>query len=471
MYTSRILACAGVLAVGAVAMSTTMARTGENEARGPAQDPLDPTSLRPGAWQPRGGDQVTSGTAFNPAISVIIDGMYFTDNVQGDSRELIGEIDGFGAGHHHHGDGHAHGELQRGFNLREVELAFSATVDPYFDAFVMMVFDGGEFELEEAYVTTRSLPAGLQVKLGRFLSDIGYVNRQHPHSWLFYDRPLVNELLFGDHGLQETGAQLSWMPRTPFYSRFGVELLQGENDGVASYIGELDAIGGTGRGFDEEPGPRLYTGFARFAPDLGFNHALQVGLFYGYSSVYQAEDEHSTRFEDYDGNVRFRGTDWVYKYDPGGRYGRGTLVLQAEYARRKRNIDRQDIYFTCHPAGIACDAPGNQFQPGDIVNVQSFVQEQDGYYLQGVYGIAPRWNMGARYENVGGRNFSGRGSGSRYADSERWALQTTWLPTEFSRLRLQFTRGSFAVDGERERFNQVVLQWQMSIGVHGAHAF
>jgi hypothetical protein len=468
-----IPAVAGSAAIGLLLSSFAAAQgSDESERAGPVRDPLDPPSLRSTAWQVRSGEQVTSGTAFNPAISVILDGMYFTDNVHGESLEMLEEIDGFAGGHHHGDDnGHAHGAFQRGFNLREVEIAFSATVDPYFDAFAMLVWDSGEFELEEAYVSTRSLPAGLQVKLGRFLSDIGYINKQHPHSWYFFDRPLMNELLFGDHGLQENGVQLSWMPRTPFYTRFGIELLQGETSGVANYIGEVDDIAGEERGFGEEPGPRLYTSFVKVAPDLGFNHALQIGLFYGRSTTFQMEDEHSTRFEDWDGSVRFWGTDWVYKYDRGGQYGRGSFLLQGEYAVRKRDIDRQDMYFTCHPASLPCGDPGNQFQPGDLNNVQSFSQEQDGYYLQAVYGIAERWNMGLRHEVVGRKNFNGRGSGTSYDSSKRLALQTTWMPTEFSRLRLQLGRAELAIDGERERFNQVVLQWQMSLGVHGAHSF
>jgi hypothetical protein len=47
----------------------------------------------------------------------------------------------------------------------------------------------------------------------------------------------------------------------------------------------------------------------------------------------------------------------------------------------------------------------------------------------------------------------------------------SFMPTEFSRLRLQYTRGDIAVDGERETFNQVFLQFQVSLGVHGAHTF
>jgi hypothetical protein len=442
------------------------------ETSGPQRDPLDPTNLRQTA-RPIG--QAGTGNAFNPAMSIIVDGAYYWDNVGGEAFEIIEEADGFAMGHgHSHGgdDGHDHGGLDRGFNLREVEFAFSATVDPYFDAFVMFIFDGDDVELEEAFVTTRALPAGLQAKFGKFLSDVGYINKQHPHSWDFSDRPLVSELLFGDHGIQETGVQLSWMAPTSQYLRLGVEALQGETGGIANYLGEEAPINGTERILEDASGPRLFTGFAKFAPDLGFNHALQVGASYGYASSFQNTIEHSTRFEDHEGTASFWGIDGVYKYTPPGSVGgRGSFKLQGEYFYRERDIDRRDVYFACHPASLDCNDPGNQWQIGDVRNEESFKEKQDGYYLQALYGLAPRWNAGARIEQVGLTNETGRGSGQDWDDSRRYSVVLNFMPTEFSRLRLQYSRGDIAVDGEREKFNQVFLQFQMSLGVHGAHTF
>lgn len=441
---------------------------------GPQRDPLDPTNLRQ-AVRPL-NDQVNPGTAFNPAISIIIDGAWYGDNVHGEAMEILREADGFAMGHGHshggNGNGHGHGELDRGFNLREVELAFSATVDPYFDAFARVVFADGEVELEEAFVTTRALPAGLQAKFGKFLSDVGYINKQHPHSWDFFDRPLVSELLFGDHGIQETGVQITWLAPTRQYLRFGVEALQGETAGIANYLGEAAAIAGTDRILEDQAGPRLFTGFAKFAPDLGFDHAMQLGVSYGHASSFQNTIEHSTRYEDHEGTASFWGVDGVYKYSPPGSVGgRGGFKLQGEYYYRKRDIDRRDVYFACHPAGIDCADPAAEWQIGDVRNEQSFSERQDGYYLQALYGLAPRWNAGLRLEQVGLTNRSGRGSGIEWDDSKRYSAVLNFMPTEFSRLRLQYSRGDVAVEGEREKFNQVFLQFQMSLGVHGAHAF
>ena len=49
-----------------------------------------------------------------------------------------------------------------------------------------------ETEIEEAWVQTRKLPAGLQMRTGRFASQIGYLNEQHPHTDDFVQRPLLH---------------------------------------------------------------------------------------------------------------------------------------------------------------------------------------------------------------------------------------------------------------------------------------
>ncbi|AHK80394.1 hypothetical protein M911_15960 [Ectothiorhodospira haloalkaliphila] len=404
---------------------------------------------------PLGGThQVTSGSAFNPDISIIVDTVYF--------NEISGHVDdpaGFEAGHDHGHGGHDHGhDLDEGFNLREIELAFSASVDNYFDAFVMLALDEHDIEVEEAYATTRNLPAGLQIKAGKFLSDIGYINSQHPHDWAFVDRPLVNEFLFGDHGLQETGVQLTWMPNTPFYSRFGIELLQGETEGIAAYEGRED-----GFPFKDESGPRLVTGFAKFAPDLGFDHAAQFGLSYGYARAFQRGETHSSgRQESWDGDSWFAGVDAVYKYDAGRSHGAGDWVLQGEYFYRAIDADYRES------AGAT---------------PTSATTRQDGLYLQATHGIAPRWQVGARAEALGLTNDNALGGfrdaqGQRigfdsFGTSYRYAGNVTFRPTEFSMLRAQVNRADFATedddhDGDGWSF---MLQFQMALGVHGAHEF
>jgi Skp family chaperone for outer membrane proteins len=153
--------------------------------------------------------------SMNPEIAVSIDTVYYNDDTENGVGSFIGEVAGFGHLHADDDHGHDHNHyFDKGFNLREVELYLGASVDPYFTAYTTLAYHPGNFEVEEAVFQTTSIPWGFQVKGGKFLSDFSRINRQHPHEWDFVDRPLISELVFGYHGLLETGAQLSpgWHP-------------------------------------------------------------------------------------------------------------------------------------------------------------------------------------------------------------------------------------------------------------------
>lgn len=465
-----------IFILGAVFMIAGIA-TGSDTDQGPYTDPLDPTPYRlRGAQLGQRTVPVAAGTEFNPAISVIVDFLY------GHFTEDLDDPPGFGMGHDHgHGHGHDHGHgIDEGFQLREVELTFTGTVDPYFDAMAMLGFSDHDVEVEEAFITSRMLPWGLQVKAGKFFSDVGYINKQHMHDWLFADAPWMREYLFGDEGLNEVGIQLSWLPPTDTYLRFGAEILQGESEGVANYIGpgrheivamRPDDAGAPERvrwrasdGLREKEGPRLFTGFAKMAPDIGMNHALQLGVFGGYSRAFQQSDAHSSgRLETWDGDAWFGGLDAVYKYDGQGMLGHRNFVLQAEYMRRWLDLDYRSQQFADGSTLVTTDA-----------NTQSW--EQDGLYVQGVYGIAPRWNVGLRFDALGLVNdgYEGRGTPESFGTSYRYTGQVSYAPTEFSRLRLQAGYTDLAHDDHDHDHADswmIALQYNISLGVHGAHAF
>jgi hypothetical protein len=458
----------------------------------------------PPAPKPGGFGTLTSGTAFNPQISVILDGNYYQDGVDGEGATLVGEA--FMPGrqvHVHeeaegsddiHGDdhGHAHGAMENGFNFRDAEIAFSATVDPYFDAALYLAIDGdGNTELEEGYFQTRSLPYGLRVKGGKFLSDFGYVNRQHPHQWDFVDQNLPYLNLLGDHGLQDTGLQLTWLPELPVYALLGVEALQGNQEIFGATLGDAEQVE-LNLG-DTDNGPRLWTAFAKLAPDLGPKHALQLGVSYAHASQHQEvhthahaapaggdtdqdhehegdhegnpghEDEHVHEGHDHDalvlhetglaGDADLWGVDLVYKYDGDGAQGHRDLKFQAEYLRSIRDLS---VRASAHPEQLGSTWKGTT----------------DGLYAQVVYGFAPRWSAGVRYDVLGLTNELDAPVSEGFGSSDRWTLDITWDLTEFSRLRAQYASSNILVEpGERERFDAFYLQFIVSLGAHGAHSF
>ena len=396
--------------------------------------------------------QVSSGTSFNPSISVIPDFAYYRDNRKGEAYEIVEEADGFHGVHAE--EGHDLGGLNEGFNLGETELTFTASVDPYFDVVALFAASEEGLEAEEVYFRSRALPGGFQLKGGKFLSGIGYANAQHPHQWDFVDQNLAYEVLLGGHGLNEKGLQVTWLPKLPFYLQLGAEILQGENEKMANYIGPEEFPGWT-EGADprvlaHEAGPRLFTGFVKVGPNLGYSSALQAGLSWASSRRHQEVHEHSGDDNPegvFDGTAELWGADLVYKYDSPREYGAGDFVFQTEYLWRKRDLDV-------------------------LGTTSAAVFEQDGAYFQAVYGLLPRFQVATRYDLAGLTNervLAGVKSG--YESSKRWSAALTFNPSEFSRVRAQYNRGEVFVGGEKEKYDQFFLQVQFSIGAHGAHSF
>ncbi|KOR29740.1 porin [Achromatium sp. WMS1] len=405
---------------------------------------------------------VSSGNAFNPQVSVIINGSYYSDSTQSKGGEYNSEAFQPSHTHAHDEDGneheHSHGTVSNGFNLHEAELAFSATVDPYFDANAYLAIDGNSnLNLEEAWFQTRNIPYGIKIKGGKFLSDFGYINKQHPHQWDFADQNLVYLNLLGYHGLQDTGVQLTWLPDWSLYTLFGVELLHGDQENFGATVGTKEQAE-LNLGSNAE-GPRLWTAFVKIAPDLGYNHALQFGLSYAHNRQHQEVHEHTEGNEvGLAGDADLWGLDLVYKYDSPGSYGHGDLKVQTEYLRSVKNLTIRGV-------------SGEGFVGPEIGSTRKFTT--DGWYIQSTYGIAPRWQVGIRYDVLGLTNEISGGVNEDFGSSSRWSTGLSWFPTEFSTIRLQYSHSNVLVDHgtHREKFDTIWLQFLMSLGSHGAHTF
>jgi len=156
----------------------------------------------------------TAANAFNPEISLILQGAYI--DRAGGERPITGFMPS---------GGHAHGE--RGFTLDHTEVVASANVDPYSRALVNLALADEEVEVEEAWFQSLRLGQGLTVKGGRFRSGIGYQNEKHPHAWDFADNTLMYSALFGE-ALKQDGLQLRWLAPTELFLELGAEVAKGQ---------------------------------------------------------------------------------------------------------------------------------------------------------------------------------------------------------------------------------------------------
>lgn len=388
--------------------------------------------------------------SFNPDLSVILDMFYHADDSGEGISHVMEEMSGFG---HSHGDGeeHHHHGVENGFNLRHVELQASATADPYFKGSAIAAVSEESAELETAELETTCLPYGFKLRGGKFFSDFGYLNSQHSHQWDFVDQPMIYKLCLGDHGLNDKGVQLSWLAPTPFMLLAGVEAFQGEGESeqMFNYVGE-DPL-------PTHDGPRIGVGWLKVGPNLPGSHALQFGAFAATGKHQEEHDGDEDGVADHwlDGDSSFWGGDVVYKYNAPYAYGQGDLVLQGEYCSRHR----------------ALDVVGHDLAPGLVGNTRT--DDQDGYYVQAVYGFLPRWRGGLRWEQTGLINQADYPDGTRgqYGSSCRAGVMVDFTPSEFSRIRLQVNQGKYETADGKQDVAEVYLQWMLSLGAHGAHRF
>ena len=123
----------------------------------------------------------TGESAFNPAVSLILQGTYANTSQDPNTFQITGYVP----------SGGEVGPPKRSFGLAETELTISGNIDPYFRGVAIAALTPeNEVEVEEAYFQTLALPLGLGLKGGRFLSGIGYQNEIHQHAWGFQDAPL-----------------------------------------------------------------------------------------------------------------------------------------------------------------------------------------------------------------------------------------------------------------------------------------
>ncbi|MFA6972106.1 MAG: hypothetical protein WC208_11990 [Gallionella sp.] len=373
----------------------------------------------------------SSEGAFNPAVSLILSGTY-------GNLTQVTPATGFAMNANNTG-------YTQGFSLKESELGISANIDPDFRGVATMALaPAGGVTVENAFVQSSALGNGLNLKIGRFFSGLGYLNEQHAHAWDFVDQPLVYRTLW-DNQLGEDGLQAKWLAPTDLFVEIGGEI-------------------GRGRGF---PGTdRVKNGvgsgvlFAHLGDDIGIEHSWRAGV-----SMQQTRRVNavSTGVPDlnntaggvnnsFSGDSKTTGLDFVWKYSPNGNTANRYLKLQGEYFRRRES-------------GLLTY---------NLLTTDSFSNTQSGWYLQSVYQFMPHWRTGLRYDQldpgiaaVGALNTANVISNYAFNPSRAsWMLD--YSPSEFSRLRVQLAR-----DNSRRGLpdNQIFVQYIMSLGAHGAHQY
>jgi hypothetical protein len=382
----------------------------------------------------------SSDYAFNPAISAILGGTYA--NLSQDPKQF--RIQGFIPGGEEIGPG------SRSFNLGESELTLSANIDPRFAGQLTFALSpDNKASVEEAFFRAKGLSSGLNLKGGRMLSSIGYLNSIHAHAWDFVDTPLVYQAFFGGQ-YKTDGVQLKWLAPTERFLELGLEAGNG-----GSFPGNDRNKNGAGSA----------ALFAHVGDDIGESASWRAGVSYLHTgSVDRGYDDFNGTgaavTNALSGHANMWIVDGVYKWAPNGNATRSNFKLQGEYFRRRES------------GTLAFDTTGQSLAGG-------YASAQSGWYLQGVYQFMPMWRAGLRYDKLlsGTPNIGLVNSGALTAadfpqlaayNPSRTSLMFDYSPSEFSRLRLQLAQDK-SRPGATD--NQIFLQYIMSLGVHGAHTF
>ncbi|MBW8182767.1 hypothetical protein [Shewanella nanhaiensis] len=375
-------------------------------------------------------------TLTNPAISAVLDGYY-----QNTERPMAERVEGFGLGH--------------------TELALSANVDDMFYGKLTAVVEihEGETELgiEEAFIQTLAMPGGFSIRAGRFLSDVGYLNNQHVHTDAFSDRPAAYRAFLGSHYFDD-GVRFNYVAPTDLYWAMGVEAFKGDSMRAADEHNEREY---------EELG--VYTAYTKFGGDIGANGSWQAGLSYMRNeNGRMTADEHDDHEEEESGHdhghehshsAQYTGentyiADFVYKWAPNGNYKYQHLTLSGEYFKV---TDFTPLEEHGH------DEHDHEHEVGQGVD------DQQGWYLSGVYQFSPNWSAGLRYGEVETQEMHGDHFDPQKLKETEVSL--AWHHSHFSTVRLQYTNQKGTNFDGIEDDNVITLQYVMTLGAHGAHQF
>jgi hypothetical protein len=298
--------------------------------------------------------------------------------------------------------------------MHESEASFQAVVDPYGRADFFVSFGEEGVELEEGFLTFTELPGKLLTRVGKMRAAFGKVNALHNHVLPWTDRPLViNNLVGGEEGIDDAGISVArLLPAGPLFLEATGQVFRGDS-------GELFR--------SSKRGDLSYVGHLRAYHDIteSTNVDLGASYAYGHNPVGIVSDVDLGRF-----TTKLFGADMTLRWRP---------LTRAIY---HQFIGRSEVIWS------------DRGQFGGR-------ERSMGYYVSGDYQFARRWFVGGRYDR------SDHADDAALLDKGASATLTYW-PSEFSQVRGQYRHIDYA-DGPAA--NELLFQFQFSIGAHGAHPF
>ncbi|HET6232357.1 MAG TPA: hypothetical protein VFE05_19940 [Longimicrobiaceae bacterium] len=318
------------------------------------------------------------------------------------------------------------------FAVREVELAVQAVVDPYFRGDVFLgISDQEGISIEQAYLTTTSLPAGLEARLGRFLMPFGKQNTTHRHDLHTIEYPWVIQRFLSDDGLKGTG-----IAGSKVFSPFGFyQELQ---------VTAVDRLGQSPDSLvTREPVNRSLGG-------LGFSARLRNYVDISQSTNFELSASAMTgrraqpavfatsELTAVAARQTTLGVDLTYRWRPLEQGLYKSFMLQGEFMRQINGdpVDESDVFL----------GPTRNY---------------NGAYVFARYQVGPRSFIGSRYDWVQDPENDGDALNAVSGYLE-------FFPSEFSKLTAGYER---YMPGGLDGVNRFLVQATFALGPHKPHPF
>jgi hypothetical protein len=378
----------------------------------------------PAAAPPPAAPQAAAPTGAEPGTAPVYGASVSNAKVFNPDIAVIGDFLGAAGKNPVQPDPFGPGTHPNALQLHESEAAFQAVVDPYARADFFLSFGEEGVGVEEGFITLTSLPGGLLTKVGKMRAAFGKVNTLHNHVLPWADRPLVTgNLVGGEDGIDDAGISVARLIPNPwiFLEATG-QLFRGD----AGLDPAGNALFQTTRRSELS-----YVTHVRGYKDLTDNANVDLGASYsrGHNGVS-------------DGNVadpgslvtQLYGIDATYRWKPLQRSIYHSFVGRGEWIWSRR--DQAD-------------------------GLQSGV----GMYVSGDYQVGRRWFTGVRLDR------SAHATDASLVDTGGSFIVTYW-PSEFSQVRAQYRRTNYeTAPSIVTSANELLFQFQFSIGAHGAHPF
>jgi hypothetical protein len=460
---------AGGAATGGSSTSQSSATTASSPALSP-DEALDAAleAATGGARAAQGGDGSSAlwSAAVGPTNVQLLDVSMDTIIAGGGSTasdDEIGEL-----------QGGSHDPNRNGFTLQQAELSFMGAVDPYLTGEAHIVASADHIELEEAFLQTTSLPWGLQLEAGYFLTEFGRINPRHSHAWEWVDQPVINTRLFGGEGLRSAGFRLGWLAPLPWYSEFHFGMQNANNGDLTASFNSSEASGGRPAvdTATDDFGDLLYLARAYNSWDV----APSVSVAWGLSGLYGPNSTGD------DGQTWIYGTDLRLRWRPTGNFrGWPFLTWQTEFIKRDYTAD----WFVAGTETAGGDDGHGHDHGGDededevefSEDLPADILRDWGGYTQLLWGLEWGWAAGLRFEYAGGLgdsvidgSLAPRSTDPMRADRFRLSPLLVWQPTHFSRLRLQYNY-DWSDHFDSPSRHTVWLSGEISYGQHPAHEY